>query len=504
MRRTVPVVAVVLVVVLTVAGPAWSTVGQVGSMPQPSPDVSVQQMDFNGDGFDDLAVGVPGEEVGGADGAGGVDILYGAAGGLTGANQLLTQANPEAGDSFGSAALAKGDFNHDGFTDLAVGVPDEGVGLFASKAGAVNVFYGSGTGLAATSQVLTQANPGEEDLFGRVLETGLFNDDLYMDLAVGAPGEGSGTGAVNVFYGSASGLPASSQVLRQAKPGPEELFGSSLAAGWFNGGQQDLAVGTPENYDPRWPSAGAVNVFYGTPSGLSGSSQVLLQGNPETGDRFGRALAAGRFDTDQWYDLAVGAPYENVGEINNPGAVNVFYGSATKGLAATARQTFIQGVHAGGSAEPGDHFGSALAAGPFDSTGGWELAIGTADEDLGAKADAGAVNVLYGSTSGLVGRGQLLTQGSPGVAGAAEAGDHFGERFAQGIHFNNFNGDGRADLAIAVPGESLGAVIFAGAVNVLYGSANGLPGAGGQLLTQDSPGVADSPEERDGFGSALD
>jgi FG-GAP repeat len=503
MRRTMLVVALVLMVVVAGAWPAWSTSGRVAFWAQPVSEVSVQQVDFNGDGFTDLAVGVPGEVVGGAT-AGAVNILYGAAGGLTGANQLLTQANPEEGDSFGSA-VAKGDFNHDGFTDLAVGVPDEG--LAASKAGAVNVFYGSGTGLAVTSQVLTQANPEEEDRFGGVLETGLFNDDPYMDLAVGVPNEShrdEAAGAVNVFYGSAGGLQSGSQVLVQAHPGPFDFFGSSLAAGYFNGGQEDLAVGSPDNFDPRWRSAGAVNVFYGTPSGLPGSSQVLLQGNPETGDRFGRALAAGRFDADQWYDLAVGAPTEDVAGMVNPGAVNIFFGSATKGLAATARQTFIQGVRAGGQAEPGDHFGSALAAGPFDSTGGWELAIGTADEDLGAKADAGAVNVLYGSTTGLVGRGQVLTQGSPGVVGAAEAGDRFGGRFAQGIHFNDFNGDGRADLAIAVPGESLGAVIFAGAVNVLYGSANGLPGTGGQLLTQDSPGVADSPEESDGFGRALD
>ena len=500
MRRTMLVVALILMVVVAGAWPAWSASDRVALWAQPVSEVSVQQVDFNGDGFTDLAVGVPGEVVGGA-AVGAVNIVYGAAGGLTGANQLLTQASPEDGDSFGSA-VAKGDFNHDGFTDLAVGAPDEG--LAASKAGAVNVFYGSAGGLAATSQVLTQANPQEEELFGETLESGLFNDDAYLDLAVGAPWDGVGTGAVNVFYGSAAGLPASSQVLRQANPGPEEHFGFSLAAGWFNGGQQDLAVGTPENYDPRWRSAGAVNVFYGTPSGLSGSSQALLQGNPETGDRFGSALAAGRFDGDQWYDLAVGAPYENVGEINNPGAVNIFYGSATNGLAATARQTFIQGVRAGGSAEPGDHFGAALAAGPFDSGAGWELAVGGPDEDVAAKANAGAVNVLYGSSTGLVGRGQVLTQGSPGVVGAAEAGDRFGARFAQGILSNDFNGDGRADLAIAVPGEQLGAIAGAGAVNVQYGSANGLPGAGGQLLTQDSPGMADNAEQGDGFGGGLD
>ncbi|HEV3496019.1 MAG TPA: hypothetical protein VHA34_06710, partial [Actinomycetes bacterium] len=300
------------------------------------------------------------------------------------------------------------------------------------------------------------------------------------------------------------GLPAASQILTQANPEPTDNFGSTLAAGFFNGGQEDLAVGTPHDYDLHKGAAGAVNIFYGTPSGLAGRSQVLLQARPETGDQFGAALAPGRFDTDPWSDLAVGAPTEDVGTTFNAGAVNIFYGSATRGLAATARQTFVQGVPAGGRAEPGDYFGRSLAAGPFDSGAAWDLAVGAPGEDLGTTVGAGAVNVLYGSATGLVGRGQLLTQGSPGVVGAAEAGDGFGWPLAQGVGSNDFNGDGRADLAVGVAGEDLGGTVHAGAVNVLYGSATGLPGTGGQLITQDSPGIADSAEGGDGFGSALD
>jgi hypothetical protein len=40
---------------------------------------------------------------------------------------------------------------------------------------------------------------------------------------------------------------------------------------------------------------------------------------------------------------------------------------------------------------------------------------------------------------------------------------------------------------------------------VLYGAAGtDLPGGGGQLFTQDSPGVADQAEAGDAFGSDLD
>jgi hypothetical protein len=61
------------------------------------------------------------------------------------------------------------------------------------------------------------------------------------------------------------------------------------------------------------------------------------------------------------------------------------------------------------------------------------------------------------------------------------------------------------DLSIGAGGEDVGAVRDAGAVNVLYGAAGtGLPGSGGQLLTQDSPGVDDQAEAGDVFGGSVD
>jgi hypothetical protein len=121
-----------------------------------------------------------------------------------------------------------------------------------------------------------------------------------------------------------------------------------------------------------------------------------------------------------------------------------------------------------------------------------------------AGQDAGAVNVVYGSNTGLVGRNQTLTQDSPGVVGTAELGDQFGIALARGVFFNNFNGDDFADLAIGAVGEDVGTQLDAGAVNVQYGSAAGLPGPGGQLFTQDSAGVGGSAETGDSFGGALD
>jgi hypothetical protein len=102
--------------------------------------------DFNGDGQDDLAIGVPFEDVDGIGDAGAVNVLYGEGSGLarTG-NQIWHQnvagveGEAEASDTFGSA-LAAGHFNDDGRDDLAIGVPQEDIDALAD-AGAVNVIY---------------------------------------------------------------------------------------------------------------------------------------------------------------------------------------------------------------------------------------------------------------------------------------------------------------------------------------------------------------------------
>src|SRR5262245_7680398 len=83
-------------------------------------DVPSVVADFNGDGFSDLAVGVSGEN----NNAGAVNVIYGSASGLTSTgNQVWTENSlgetSSAGDRFG-ISLAAGDFDNDGFADLAI------------------------------------------------------------------------------------------------------------------------------------------------------------------------------------------------------------------------------------------------------------------------------------------------------------------------------------------------------------------------------------------------
>jgi hypothetical protein len=62
----------------------------------------------------------------------------------------------------------------------------------------------------------------------------------------------------------------------------------------------------------------------------------------------------------------------------------------------------------------------------FNGDGKDDLAIGVPLEDIGASEGAGAVNIIYGSTSGLTSEdNQFWNQDSSGIQGKAEDGDSF-------------------------------------------------------------------------------
>ena len=202
---------------------------------------------FSGGPSAEVAVGVPGQAVGGRAGAGQVTVLPGSLASTTASGSFALDQDTtdvldaaEAGDRFG-AALAIGDFGGSSQGDLAVGTPNESVGT-AGQAGQVSVFPGSTAAVPPVTgnQVFNQNTADVADVaeasdhFGAALAAGQFGGDPKADLVIGIPDENVGTsadaGAVQLLLGGASaGLSADGNQFRRQGVAPQ--LGGSLETG---------------------------------------------------------------------------------------------------------------------------------------------------------------------------------------------------------------------------------------------------------------------------------
>jgi hypothetical protein len=489
--------------------------------------------DFDGDGFDDMAAGVPGEDVGDLADAGAVNVIYGTIWGLNSSgNQIWHQdvenveGVAEAGDRFG-ASLAVGDFNNDGYDDLAIGVPGEAVGDI-QEAGAVNILFGSANGLTASGdRLIHQDYSGVQevaeamDRFGAVLSTGDYDGDGYDDLAVGVANENLGgaqdAGIVQIFYGFSGGVSTGADVIFQqganGMAGSAErydFFGAALASADFNhDGYTDLAVGAPGEDGSGLYDTGAVSIIYGSSAGLSSTNDQLYTQDTasvpdasEAWDNFGSSLAAGDFDNDGYADLAIGSPNEDhAGGLTDAGMVHVMYGWNGFGFDPARHQVWHQdSAWIEGAAESYDYYGSALTAGDFNGDGRDDLAIGVPGEAVGNLYSAGAVNLLYGTAAGLALNGdRIYHQDVANVAGVAQSYDYFGSTLAAG----DTNNDGYADLAVGSPWDNDGGVANSGLVHVFRGqNSYDLRTDNDTLWHQDSANIDGVAELNDNFGGS--
>jgi hypothetical protein len=495
------------------------------SLENPTPPAIAPRPDVDGDGDADLAIGLPGEAVGGVDEAGAVAVLLGSSMGLTAhEDQLWTQETAgvpgasEAGDHLG-AAVVSGDFDGDGFDDVAWGSPDEAIGA-ATASGYLQVAYGSAAGLTSTGlQEWFQGHSGLSgtaeagDHFGEALAVGDFDADGYDDLAVGVPDE-DGWGQVTVLFGSAAGLSSvGAETFTQANTGSGSTneagdgFGAALGAGDFDGdGFADLAIGHPTEDLSGVVDAGMFTVVYGSAVGLSGGRDqewhqdtANVPGAEETGDRMGSGFAAGDIDGDGRDELAVAAVGEAIGAATGSGYVIVWRGGAG-GLSTTGILDFtLTNTARGLTAAAGDDLGAALAMCDVDGDGFEDLALGAPGRTVGADADAGGVLVLYSSGVTLTDADSTWIVQDPHPDTASEAGDRHGAALACGDH----DADGDEDLAVGAPGEAIGAVGGAGMLMVYRGAPTGLSDTDATTWHQDKTNLEGVVETGDALGSAL-
>jgi hypothetical protein len=429
------------------------------SLPSPAATLpsTAAKVDFNRDGFEDYAVSAPAGTVGHILKAGYIAILYGAASGVDPARRRILHLDssnvandPVAGDAFG-ARTAAGDFDADGYTDLAV----SSYNPFELDRRFVTLLWGGKDGLAVGTPLIdpprTDVPPDLVDRTeGRELAVGDFDGDGKDDLAAT-----SERGLVNVFHGPfpRAGRPARKVVLDGSYEQPTRLVAGDLTGD----GKDDLVT------THAWEETAEPSLFWkGGPQGLAGRPRRLDAAATGT---------VGDLDGDHYGDLVMRViPSGFVDTLKtDKGTIKVLYGSPD-GPGRRTRTLTQDSPGVPGSGARGDQFGFDLAAGDVDGDGYADIAAG-----LPGKTGGGAVLLLRGGRNGPTGA-RLFTQASPGVPGTAEDGDRFGAS----VSLRDLNGDGRADLGVGAPGEDsrakpgVGTAVETGAAWVLPGSTGGL------------------------------
>ncbi|MFO0565776.1 MAG: trypsin-like serine protease [Polyangiaceae bacterium] len=310
---------------------------------------------------DTLVIGAPGVTVGGVKGAGVVTLFTRDAnvGEAFKAVEIDRNTLKVTSDSAFGVRVTSGNFDADAYDDLVIASAHD---ILIIKGTATGI-----TATSASVQLKPADLGLASATLNGGLVTGDFNCDGYEDLAVASPLEPgvshAAAGAVVVLYGGPQGLKTTArQRLDKNVPGLDgvppasdtEALGSEMVAGNFNGDGYlgrpcvDLAMSVSEGTGSI--RNGAAYVVYGSPDGLrAASSQRLSQGQQladgtsianvsEPGDGFGQHMAITRADTDRFDDLIVGVFNEDM----NAGAAHVLRGSKT-GITAAGQAFWQQG-----------------------------------------------------------------------------------------------------------------------------------------------------------------
>jgi hypothetical protein len=467
--------------------------------------------DVNGDGLAEVAVG----ELGNHGGAGAVHVFYGHKSGLvtkqTGTarnDQYFTQGTPgvpgsgAATDAFG-AAVALGDFDHDGCADLAV--------IAQGDADSITVLYGSTAGITTKGAARFDSDSLGHSFrrLGARLVVADVDHDGVDDLAATAQG------TVIVLYGDADGLNRGEAASFLSSDSPEipdgvGTIGTGLSTGDFNGNKRaELAVGA-DGADQR----GALFTLERTGDSFVASEPITLASpgipdSPEDFLFFGAVTAAGDVDDDGADDLALGfsrvactppACEPEDDEPNVKGAVVLLPGSLA-GLTTDGSQLWTQDSAGVVGGPRSDVWGASLAMGRLDAGPTDDLAIGAPFDVTDGVYGAGSVTVLLGSSKGLTtagAGGAIFHQGTTGIAGSSEEFDQFGRSLTTAYLQSS-----KQESLIIGSLEGVGKDTQAGQICQLAISSSGPKAQGSRTLNADSSGVSGQAGAYEWFGASL-
>jgi len=304
--------------------------------------------DLDGDGVDDLAVGVWLDDGGGLD-RGAVYVLRMNADGTVKAVTVIDDAALggalDDSDQFGRGLAWLGTLGDPGLASvLAVGAIGDDDG--GANRGALYLLSLAPDGSPRSQVKISDTNgfPGtlaSFDGLGQSVERlGDLDDDGELEIAVGTELGGGNTGSVWILSLDASGTATSAVEIANSQAGfgtgldVDDRFGANLASlGDLDGdGVEDLAASALRD-DDGGTDRGALWLLFLNPDGSVQSRQKLSASSPilstqlEDGDNFGAAAAAD-VDGNGVTDLLVGAQSDDDGGSARGGAYVLFLSGA--------------------------------------------------------------------------------------------------------------------------------------------------------------------------------